>query len=597
MRGIRLERQAKLSEDGQMIAEMTQWISPQARARSTRPGVNHLLGWLGVLTALIMPSAVQAGEMQASVDRDRMYANEAFKLEVQADTELNFSLGSIFNPRELEIPLPDIEPLKESFRILDRNQHMEIESTNGHHEGTVTWTFYLAPRGAGKQRIPALRFQDMETQPIEIEVIPGVAPSENGVPGAHLEVELSEDEVYVQQQVILTQKVFYDPPLIRGELSAPEIPDAMIKPVDEQREYRAEREGREWQVVERRFTLVPQSPGTLIVPEQTFQARKRDEDGDVEFVHTSAPSRQLRVNPPPSSFSGDIWLPARDLELEDEWSDQSESLRAGDSITRTIHVRALGVAPQALPRIDIDYPDSLREYPQPWESESRLTEDSVEARIRKESALVPIEPGDARIPAVRIPWWDVEADKERWAVIEPSKVTVDPAAGSAASDAGPGSEDEAEQEPALGDISLPRSPGAALPPLWFWLAVVLATGWLLTGIAWWRNRKPLNRDPGNGLSVEEKLNRERFQALCERAAKGEADTLTLLPKWASSHFGKPALKTVGDVTAYINDPTLTREIQALERHLFANPDERSPWNGDELVAALRRVAGKPLSGA
>jgi len=54
---------------------------------------------------------------------------------------------------------------------------------------------------------------------------------------------------------------------------------------------------------------------------------------------------------------------------------------------------------------------------------------------------------------------------------------------------------------------------------------------------------------------------------------------------------------VGDVTTYINDPRLTREIQALERHLFANPDERAPWHGDELVAALRRVAGKPLSGA
>jgi len=107
----------------------------------------------------------------------------------------------------------------------------------------------------------------------------------------------------------------------------------------------------------------------------------------------------------------------------------------------------------------------------------------------------------------------------------------------------------------------------------------------------------MHRNQGNGLSADEKANRERFQMLCERAQNGEADTLTLLPKWASAHFGKPALKTVGDVTTYINDPRLTREIQALERHLFANPDERAPWHGDELVAALRRVAGKPLSGA
>jgi len=107
----------------------------------------------------------------------------------------------------------------------------------------------------------------------------------------------------------------------------------------------------------------------------------------------------------------------------------------------------------------------------------------------------------------------------------------------------------------------------------------------------------MHRNQGNGLSADEKANRERFQMLCERAQNGEADTLTLLPKWASAHFGKPALKTVGDVTTYINDPRLTREIQALERHLFANPDERAPWHGDELVAALRRVGSKTPSGA
>lgn len=578
-----------------MIAEITQWIAPQCRARDTSPGaIGQLFGWLGFLTALITPQVLQGAELKASVDRDRLYANEAFRLELQAESEFNFSLGSIFNPRKMEIPLPDTGPLEESFRILDRNQHMAIESTNGHNEGTVTWTYFLAPRRAGSLTIPPLKFQDMESRPIDIEVIPGIAPPADRTPDAHLEIELSEDEVYVQQQVILTQRVFYDPPLIGGELSAPEIPDAMVKPVDKQREFRAERNGREWQVVERRFALVPQSAGTLVVPEQTFQARKRNDEGDVEFLHTTTPARQLQVNPPPSSFSGDIWLPARDLELNDEWSDEPESLRAGDSITRTIHVRALGVAPEALPRIDIDYPESLREYPEPWESESILTEDSIEARIRKESALVPIEPGKARIPAVKIPWWDVEADKERLAVIEGREVTVEPAAGSSA--ANEGEEKGSDEDPALSDITLSRSPGAALPPLWFWLAVVLATGWLLTGIAWWRNRKPLKRDQGNGLSPEEKANRERFQALCDRAQKGDADTLTLLPKWASFHFGKPALKTVGDVTAYINDPRLTREIQALERHLFANPDERAPWNGDELVAALRQVAGKPLNG-
>ena len=591
MHHIRLEHWPMLSEDGDMITDTPQLEAPPKTDSRTTLAVRRIIGWVGFCAALIAPSVLQADELKASVDRDRLYSNEAFKLELQAETELDFNLWSIFNPRAMEIPLPDTTPLEQSFHILDRNQQMSIKTTNGQNQGTLTWTFYLAPLESGTLTIPPLRFQDLTSAPLEIEVIPGVAPPDDHAPRVHLEVELSEEEVYVQQQVLLTQRVFYDPPLIRGELSAPEIPDALVKPIDKQREFRAERNGREWQVIERRFALVPQSPGTLVVPEQTFQARKRNDAGRVEFVHTSAPRRELRIKPPPASFSGDVWLPARDLELSDEWSNAPESLRAGDSVTRTIHVRALGVAPEALPRINIDYPASLREYPEPWESKSRLTEDSIEARIRKQSALVPIEPGSASIPAVRIPWWDIQNDEERVAVIEPSEVTVKPAAGSTASN----SEAQSDENPPLTDISLSRPPGATLPPLWFWLAVILATGWLLTGIAWWRNRKPMHRDQGNGLSADEKANRERFQTLCERAHNGEADTLTLLPKWASAHFGKPALNTVGDVTAYINDPQLTREIQALERHLFANPDERAPWHGDELVAALRRVAGRPLS--
>ena len=575
-----------------MMTAKAQWEAPQEKDGKTMLGVRQVLGWIGFWAILLTPSLLQADELKASVDRDRLYSNEAFKLELRAETDLDFNLLSLFNPREIEIPLPDTAPLEQSFHILDRNQHMSIKTTNGKNRGTVTWTFYLAPLESGTLTIPPLRFRDLESNPVDIEVIPGVAPPDDSAPRAHLEVELSEEEVYVQQQVVLTQRVFYDPPLIRGELSAPEIPDALVKPIDEQREFRAERDGREWQVVERRFALVPQSPGTLVVPEQTFQARKRNDDGDLEFVHTSAPRRELNIKPPPPSFSGDIWLPARDLAIRDEWSSAPDSLQAGDSVTRTIHVRALGVSPEALPRIEVDYPDSLREYPKPRQSESRLTEKSIEARVRKESALVPIEPGRALIPAVRIPWWDVENEQERIAVIESSNVIVEPAAGSQARKTAA----ESDQNQALSDIGLSRSPGAPLPPLWFWLAVILATGWLLTGIAWWRNR-PSRNNQGGGLSAEEKANRERFQMLCDRAQNGEADTLTLLPKWASNHFGKSNLKTVGDVTAYINDPRLTREIQALERHLFAKPEERAPWHGDELVAALRRVAGKPLSGS
>ncbi|KAA8984270.1 BatD family protein [Halospina sp. K52047b] len=535
-------------------------------------------------------SSIALADLTASANPKRLYANELITLTLDTETELDFSLGSLLNPAEMDIPHPNTAPLEHDFRILDRHQRMAIQSKNGVNRGQVTWTFLLAPRRAGELTIPALQFQDMQSRSIDVTVMPGVAPAERAEPEARLDVNLSEGEVYVQQQIILTQRVYYEPPLAQANLSSPTIPDAMVKPLGEQREYRAERDGREWQVVERRFVIVPQSAGTLILPEQRFEARKQTEGGDLVPVIATAPSQRIKVHPPPESFTGEIWLPARNLELTQEWSDSPESVHAGDSIRRDIHIRAVGVAPESLPRLTIGYPDSLREYPSPWKSESRLTGDSIEGRLRKRSSLVPIEPGRITLPEVRIPWWDVEENEQREAVLQAHEMKVEPAAGAEANESA-----EKDVGEALSRINLSRPGSTALPPLWFWLAVVLASGWLITGIAWWRNRH--TRDDTLALSTEEKANRERFRALCEHARRGEADTLTLLPHWAAVHFNRPSLRTVGDVTAYLNDPQLTRELQALERHLFANPDEREAWEGDELVGVLRRLAGRPRNGS
>lgn len=541
-----------------------------------------LTGWSGAALA----------ELTASAGPQRLYSNEliTLTLETETETELDFSLGSLLNLTKMTIPHPDTTPLKADFRILDRHQRMAIQSENGINEGQVTWTFLLAPTKTGNLTIPALRFQDMQSRPIDVTVWPGVAPAARAEPDARLDISLSEDEVYVQQQIIMTQQVYYEPPLAQANLSSPTILDAMVKPLGKQREYRAERNGRQWQVAERRFVIVPQSAGTIILPEQRFEAKKQTESGDLVPVIATSPARRIPVNPPPDSFSGDIWLPATNLELTEQWSKSPESVRAGNSIQRDIHIRAVGVAPESLPRLTINYPESLREYPSPWKSDSRLIGDSIEGRLRKRASLVPIEPGRITLPVVRIPWWDVQADKQREAVLDAHKMKVEPAAG-----AEPDNSANRDVRDAISEINLARPGNITLPPLWFWLAVVLASGWLITGVAWWRTRR--GGSSNVALSAEEKANRERFHALCEHARRGEADTLTVLPQWAAAHFNRPTLRTVGDVTAYLNDPQLSRELQALERHLFADPQQREVWQGDELVTVLRRLDGRPRNGS
>ncbi len=543
---------------------------------------------LSLVIVALSPQALadtSSGELKASVDRNDIHANETLELEIQGDIELEFDLGTLFNISNVDIPMPDTGPLEDQFEVLDMNQHMSVRSVNGEHTAKATWTYHLAPRESGELTIPSLTFRDKKSQPLTVMVRPGVSPEHSEGHQAHLEVDLQKDSVYVREQVLMTQRVRYIPPLIRGNVPPPEVEDATVDKAGEQEEYTEEIDGQEWQVVERRFVITPQDTGTLTIPEQQFQGRKRDAEGDIVFLRATAAPQELDVEPPPESFSGDIWLPASSLDVSEEWSKPPENLRAGDSISRTIRIRALGVNPEALPRIDAPYPDSLREYPEPWESETRITDNAMESIIEKSAALVPIEPGAAHVPEIRIPWWDVVDDVERVAVIQGRDVLIEPASAALDDNA------DAEDEPSLPGAGSARSPGTPLPAFWMWLAAALATGWLITGIAWWRNR---NRNQNTvQLTAREKALRERFNALCRSARNGEADTLTLLPQWVSESFNRPQIKTVGDATAYLNDPQLTREVEALERHLFASPQQRESWHGDNLVSALQRIAGQP----
>lgn len=543
------------------------------------------LALLLLLAQLIASPALAEEELQASVDRNTIYENETLRLEIRGYSDMNTGFGSVFQFSPLDIPAPDLEHLEQHFQILTRNQQMSIQSANDRHSAEITWSYLLAPRTAGNLEIPPIRFNEHATDPIAITVHPGVSPAaaRDGTE-TRLTIEVSASDVYVQQQFTVTQRLYYQPPLLHGELSQPDIPGALVERVGDQQEYQEQDNGREWQVVERTFAVIPQQTGTLQIPRQEFQGRKRDGQGAVAFLRAHSEPQQITVNPPPDNFSGDLWLPAASLDIREEWSSDPDSLEAGESITRTLTVRGLGVLPEALPALEIDYPDAVREYPDPPIPESRFTENTLESRVQKSAALVPLEAGTTTLPEIRIPWWDVVDDQERVAVIPARDLVIAPAAGL-----------ETSPEDTGRDLALPaaanRSPGAHLPTFWAWLALVLATGWLVTGIAWWRNRH--QGQEKERISAQQKILRERFQALCEAARKGAPETLTLLPQWASLHYRQPNLKTIGEVTQFANDPALTRELDALERYLFARPEEAIEWHGEELVSALQRLAGEP----
>ncbi|ADP98039.1 BatD family protein [Marinobacter adhaerens] len=379
---------------------------------------------LFLLTAFWLPAQAQAQphtqarQLTVEPDRTRLYEGEVLTLTVKGSMEIDINLGNLFDFDMSSLPKPDIEKVEPDFEILAQNQQYSIRTVNSQMVGEITWTYQLAPKTTGELTIPALTFKDAVSEPVTVEVVDG-SPPDQAAPGRDSFIELSadKDEVYVQEQLILTVRLFFRGNLIRGELSEPTHPHVIIESLGRQQEFSRYRDGVRYRVVERRYAIFPQRPGTLKLPPVRFEGQARDASGSLRFLRDSEELFEVPVKDVPAQFSGDTWLPATGLSLEESGLPPSLEVATGENITREIRLTAAGLPGEALPPLPDTVPDGLRSYPEEPERQTETTPAGLTSSLKQSVALVPVEAGQMTLPAIRIYWWDTEADRERVAVI------------------------------------------------------------------------------------------------------------------------------------------------------------------------------------
>ena len=548
--------------------------------------------WLAVL--MVFGLGAQAGELSVEPDRTRLYEGEVLTLTVKGSTEIDISLSNLFDFDLSNLPSPDIEKVERDFEILARNQRYSIRTINSDMVGEITWTYQLAPKSTGKLTIPPLSFKDSKSKPVVIEVVGGTPPDQTGTNrGSFIELTADKAEVYVQEQLILTVRLFFQGNLIRGELSDPQHPNAIIESLGKQREYSSDRDGVRYRVVERRYALFPQKPGVMNLPPIRFEGQARDADGSLRFLRDSASLFEVPVKDVPAEFSGATWLPATSLTLREAGMPPTLNLKTGDNLTRTLSLQAAGLPSEALPPLPDSAPDGLRSYPEEPQRNTNVGPDGIVSTLTQTSALVPVESGKLSLPAVRIPWWDTESDSEKVAVIPAQTLNV------VASDASPaavgGSTSSQGSPPATGDANQSVSTGAAADnAFWQWVSLALAGIWVLTMLAWWRTRRLAADAPANSASEESESERNAFEQMLNAAKDGRASTPGLFVHWSNLHWPGHDFRSAGDVFRVVQTPDLDKELSALQAHLFSQDrsgdgNSSEQWDGEPLVAALRQA--------
>ncbi|KPW35185.1 MULTISPECIES: BatD family protein [Pseudomonas syringae group] len=431
----------------------------------------------GLLLSLIALS-LQAAQLTASVDRTRLNAGETVELTLETDDVTQFGK-------------PDMSSLEASFEVRDTRQLNSLKTLDGSSQATTRWIVTLLPRETGSVIIPSLQLGELKSQPLTLQVM----QSETKEPASHLasifiEASLDQDSVYVQAQAVLTLRVYHSVSLFDdSSLSPLQVPDARVEKLGDARTYEKLINGVRHGVIETRYAIYPQQSGVLTIPSQVFSATLVQPPAEAQgqeanpfgpqpgkSVRVKSAEVPLTVKPKPANYPADIaWLPARSISLEENWSPEPGTTQVGDSLTRTITLKAEGLAGAQLPPLAPTEVPSLRRYPDQPQLRNLPSERGLIGTREEREALVPGRAGAIELPAVEVTWWNTREDYLEHTSLPARTLQI-------------------SNNPGLAvDTPVSNEQGGVTvigPPVWPWqLSTLLFVCTTLLGLAlWWRAR-------------------------------------------------------------------------------------------------------------
>lgn len=517
------------------------------------------------LTLLLWTLQVQASGLVASVDRSRLNSGETVELTLESNDVTQFGK-------------PDLAPLEPLFEVRGTRQVNRLNTLNGDNQATTRWIITLLPRQNGSVTIPPLQLGDAQSQPITVQVIESEnQDTANKLAPVFIEASLDQNSVYVQAQAVLTLRIYHSVSLYDDSSLTPlQIPDARIEQLGESRTYEKVINGLRHGVIEMRYAIYPQHSGVLNIPAQVFSATLVDVQPATDataqgpkpgkLMRVSSAQIPLTVKAKPASYPADLpWLPARGLSLGESWNPEPDHAQVGDSLTRSLTVKAEGLASSQLPPLPATDVNGLRRYPdQPVLSNHNGERGLIGSREDRE-ALVPARSGDIELPAVEVVWWNTFEDH-----LERSSL--------------PAQTLQVANNPSLVVDTPASTPQVSVPidseTLWRWKlsTLILACTTLLGFGLWWRARwqPAILRTAQTGPSPRTVL--DDLKRACQ--ANDPHATRQALDAWA-----RQQPETLADMAARF--VPLSDALDGLNGALYSETGQH--WQGEDLWRAIKAI--------
>ena len=519
---------------------------------------------------LMIYANLSLAEVSAWVDNNPVVVGEMFRLHIEAK--------NVDDPQE-----PDLSEIR-GLQVLNRSVQNQTSIVGTSITRTVNWTYVMLAPSSGNYRIPALQVGSEKTIPIALKAEESSQSPNNQI--VRLEVDVSPNEVYPQQQVLVRVRIIRTGAQLENESLTPfELPGTQIEKVN-QRSFRKVKNGKRQLITEISYVLLPEKSGTILLPQLSYQGNEiRGGNSQGNFgnfgnfgnifqqrgrrIFSNSEAQTIQVKALPVGFKG-WWLPAAKLELEEQWQPDPPEFRVGEPVTRTLTVNAYGVFGNQIPELSFELPEKMKAYADQPSIETVKTQEGLKGTRVEKWAIIPGQAGKLELPEISVAWWDVRKDEIRTSVFPARIIEVFPA--TVDFPAAPVTQETAIETKKTA-VVVTQEPVLAGQQVGFWkaLAIVFAILWGATLLLWFFLKK---NNTASGIKKEEEIKRNKELALRSATKKvekalssGEAETVqTALLKWADSVWSENPPQGIEQIGERI--PQLKNGIKTLNSVLY-----------------------------
>ncbi|MGH1463387.1 MAG: BatD family protein [Neptuniibacter sp.] len=521
---------------------------------------------------LFLPLSLQAA-ITTKVDRSSLYQGEKLTLTIKIDSKVD--------------QRPELIDLEKDFHLLGTKKTTLSSHSTGEVKTSTQWQLKLRAVTKGTIEIPVITLGEEYSSTISINVLPSElnpAPEETGLKQFFIDIEVDKDELYVNSQAILRVKIHHLNPLpLDSQLSRPNIRNAIVKELEQRKEYKTQVNNQEYFVTEYSYTLYPRVEGAVEVEPFFFNSTL----GNGEILDLSSSLLLLKVLPKAFTNTREIWIPAESVYIEDNLSEINQ-IENETALLRIITLEAEGVPASNLPLLSDMSINNAEVKLTNVVLEEQMTESGIISRRMEELEITPLSNAKVILPAIDLPWWDTGLERAQNATISqriiqkiiPTTVPVNPLESTS-------------------DTSVSK-PNTGYFLIWLLTAITIVTtlGCIYafyflrkskTAVPETKEETPAHEKALQQLATDV-AERNAFKSLvlaCEQSNPQLAKIKLI--EWGQLFFRNMDLSSTEQICELAANGTLKFLVVDMENYLISNPHL---WHGDLLIEEVEKVRNR-----